>query len=91
MIRVPGQNRQRAINLLGGHDAHELVRPGHGAEGDDAVGASPKVRVEPVRPADYEESRRHAGIAVAAERLGESLARRRLAALVEKPELAPGR
>ena len=54
VIRMPRQNRQRAINLLGRHHAHELVRPGHGAEADDALRRRAQRGVEAVGAADQE-------------------------------------
>ncbi len=37
MIRVPREDRRRAVDLLQQHDAHELVRPVRRAEGRDAA------------------------------------------------------
>ena len=38
MIRVAGEDGDRPIKLFGQHDTDELMRPGHGPEGETEVG-----------------------------------------------------
>src|SRR5262249_13109783 len=77
------ENGYRTIKLLGEHDADELVRPGHGAEGEAEVGACEHGLAEPVRTADRHDDVAFAAIAPAAQAFGEAGAAERRAALVE--------
>ncbi len=51
MIGMAGENRQGAVGLFGGHDAGQLMRPGHRAEGDQSMRLGAQFGVETVRPA----------------------------------------
>lgn len=82
MIGVTGENRERPIDLLGRHDAHQLVRPGHGTEREDEIGFGAEVGIESVGTADDETDLRHALIAVATELGGKLRSRKTFAALV---------
>jgi hypothetical protein len=84
MIGMAGQDGQRAISLFGGHDSRELMRPGHGAEGDHTFRLGAQVGVQPVRPADDENIGRFAAVASRRDVGGEIGAGERLAALVAK-------
>jgi len=75
MIGMPGEDRHRPIDLLGRHASGELVRPGHGAEGEHGISFRKEIRIEPVRPADDKGQERHALIAAAGEIGGEFGAR----------------
>src|ERR1700712_2848352 len=55
VIRVPRQNRGRAIDLLQQHDAHDLVWPGLRAESEMQVGLIRERRREAVGAADHED------------------------------------
>lgn len=52
MIRMAGKQRQSTINLLGGHNPRQPMRPSHSAEGKDERGLGAKIPVKPVRPAE---------------------------------------
>ena len=83
---MAGQNRDRAVELFGKHDAHELVRPGHASKGDGEIGALPQILVEPVGPADCEHDVALPVIADLAEPFGELDRIKGLAAFVEENE-----
>ena len=55
---MAGQDRRGAIDLLKQHHAHQLMRPGRGAEGDLNFGALAQTWRDPIRAADDETSRR---------------------------------
>src|SRR5262249_27148183 len=84
MIRMSRQNRDGAVELLQQHDAHELVRPGRGAEREHEVGAALELDAESVGAADDEDGGRACGVAPALQRGGERIAVESLAALVER-------
>src|ERR1700720_418773 len=53
MVRVAGENRSGAIELLEQHDADELMRPGRRAKGQDVPGAPAQALRNAVGPADH--------------------------------------
>ena len=59
MIRMPAQDRDRAIDLLEQHHAHELVRPGERAEGQMQRRACPRASAR-ARPARRSRNRHRA-------------------------------
>ena len=51
MIGVAGKDRRGAVELLGEQNAHELMRPGHPAEGEAAIGCGrERLRPSPSGP-----------------------------------------
>src|SRR5262249_41405921 len=86
MIWVARQDGHRTIKLLGEHDADELVRPGHGAEGEAEVGTRKHRLAEPIGTAYCHDDLAFAAIAPAAQAFGEAGAAERRAALVEGHE-----
>ena len=63
MIGMARQNREAAIELFGGHHARELMRPGHRAKRQDAIGFLAQRRIEPVGSADRHRVGRRAAVA----------------------------
>jgi hypothetical protein len=52
---MAGKDGRRAIELLGKHDAHQLMRPGLRAERKDEIGCRSHLRVVAVGSADSED------------------------------------
>lgn len=84
------EDRGGAVELLGEHDAGEHVRPDHAPEGEPAVGAVAKGRVESVGAADREGEVAAAGVGGAAEKRGEARRVEGVAAFVEGDEEGAG-
>ena len=63
MIGMTRENGCRAIELLGKHDANELMWPGRRAEGKHKVGLFAQGGLVPVRPADGDHKAAPAGVA----------------------------
>jgi hypothetical protein len=82
MIGVPAEDRERPIDLLGRHDVHQLVRPGHGAESKDEIGFGAKVGIESIRTPDDYADERYALITTVGEVGGKFSSRKIFAALV---------
>ena len=57
MIRVPGQNGRRAVDLFEQKHAHQLVWQRHRAESDEAVGTLAEAFIESIGTADRESQR----------------------------------
>ena len=51
---MPGQNGDRAVELLEQHDPYQLMRPGSGSEGDRQIGPLAQARRESVGAANQE-------------------------------------
>src|SRR5215218_5577320 len=86
MIRVPGQNCEDSVELLGDQRPHDLVRHSEPPERDHPIGPLADARIEAVRPADHAG---HAGAPLVppdAHPIGKGFAGRTLAALVEYHE-----
>lgn len=90
MVRVPGEQCYGAIKLLGHHDAHELMRPRHGAEGQHKIGAGSQRLAVPVRAADGHGQSRATAIAELLHPRGERLAADGAAALVQHHQCRAG-
>ncbi len=71
MVGVPGKYGRRPIKLLAEHDAHHLVRPGLGAEGEHQLRRIAQRRVVPVRPADGDHQPAPATVAQRGDPVGE--------------------
>jgi hypothetical protein len=55
MIGMPGENRRRPVYLLRRHDSRQLMRPGHGAKGNDLRGLLAHGRVEAIGTANRDD------------------------------------
>ena len=58
MVGVPAQDRGRAVELFGQHDADELVGPGEGGEAQRQAGGGDEAGVEAVGATDHERNGR---------------------------------
>src|SRR5579884_1283190 len=83
MVGMAGQNRAGAIKLFEQHDAHELMRPGRGAERKGYVGALPQARSEAIGAAKDETDRRAVFIPPLAKQSRKAGAIERLTMLVQ--------
>src|ERR1700730_14284775 len=54
MIGVAGEIRHRPVNLFGGHDSHQLMRPSHRPKGERERSGCQKSGFQTVRAADDE-------------------------------------
>ena len=81
---MSGQKGGRPIDLFQQHDAHQLMRPGGGAEGEPQVGAVADAAAEAVGAADHEDGGGTPGVAPALDAVGEIDAVEAFAALVEQ-------
>src|SRR5688572_11474349 len=84
VVRVARQYRGRPIELLGQHDADQLVRPGEGGEAQRQVGFAHEGGIETVSAADDEADGRAAVVAPAGQLPSEGGRRHGLAVLVER-------
>ena len=80
MVRVPGKDREGAVELLGQNNESEFVREGDGAEREAVTGSLPKLRRPAVRGTHGEGEFLRAVIAKAAEPGSEGRGREGLAA-----------
>ena len=55
MIGMSGEDGDCAIDLLGGHDPHKLVRPRHGAKGQHQRGPCAQRGIDAIGAADHED------------------------------------
>jgi len=85
---MTGQNRHRAINLFGSENARQLMRQSHRAEGEDRGRPCAHALIEPFGPADGEPERLAALISFVCNELRKGGTRRRLAAFVERRNVA---
>lgn len=91
MIGASGEDRRRAVELLGEHDPGQHVRPDHRAEGNGPVGLSPQIGIYPVSPTDHQEEVATARIPLMRDGAGEVGTAQRPAAFVHNPERCPVR
>jgi hypothetical protein len=89
MIGVSGENRHGTVDLLGRHDARQLMRPGQGTKGEDEIGRGAEIWIEAVRTADNKAQRGDSLIAAFAEIGGEFGAAQIAAGLIAGDEPAP--
>ena len=87
VVGVSGEDGECAIELLGEHDAGELVGKGHGAEGEQEGGALAGCGRPAIGGADGEVEMLDARVALVAEPCGELLGRKGTAPCVEKNQL----
>ena len=71
MVSMPMDNPERSVDLFDEHEAHELVRVGHFAEGDVLVGTGQDGLAEAERAADDEDDVAFAGGAEFVDFVGE--------------------
>src|SRR5271169_3108619 len=55
MIRMAGEDRRGAVKLFQQHDAHQLVRPGGGAERQPQLGLGAQARRQAIGAADHKD------------------------------------
>jgi hypothetical protein len=82
MVGRPRQDRNRAVDLLGQHHAHQGVGPGLDAEGQGLVGAGQHLGRQAVRATDHQDQAAHAVVAQAGDAGGEGARGVGLAVLV---------
>ena len=87
VVGVSGEDGEGAVELLGEHDAGQLVGKGHGAEGEQQVGALACFRRPSVCGADGEVEMLRAAVALAPKPRGELLRGHLAAASIEQDEL----
>jgi hypothetical protein len=83
MIRVSGQYRRGAVQLLRKDDARELVRQSYRPERDLSTRSAQSIGTQTIGPTDQEGGGLGTIVANLAEEPGKSLARKHLAVLVE--------
>ena len=86
VIGMPGEDGPGAIELLGEHDADELMRPGDRAECQAQIGAREDGLTKAIRSADRYEDIGFAAIAPVAQALSEGGTAKRRTVLVERQE-----
>jgi len=91
MIRVPGEQRRRAVELLGQENPHDLVRPGHPPQRDGPARPLPKTLAKPVRTPDHDCQVLDSGIGALPQMRREIGAVEKVAALVEDDRLRASR
>jgi hypothetical protein len=87
---VAGEDLLSAIELLEQHAADKQMRPSHRAERQDRFGAAQYRCIQTIRSADSESEFGHTPIAPSGNAIGQSAARPRRAALVERYERSAG-
>ncbi len=87
---MPGADRQRAVELLGGNDGGEFVRQGDASEGQCPVGAGERGGRPAVCAADGEDELLGAAVLHVSQRGGEVLGAGLLAAAVAEPDGGAG-
>src|SRR5689334_25291542 len=83
MIRMTGENRAGAIELLEQHDAHELMRPSCGTKRQNPAGAAAQTLRDTVSAADDEAHRAPVLLTAFLQQRGQSAAVDILAGFVE--------
>ena len=91
MVRVPGKDLLRPVELFEEHCADEEVRPGHRAQGQNRIGFVENDFAEPFGAANCKSDGGTAMIAPAGETVGKLAAGPGLAALVERDKHPAGR
>jgi hypothetical protein len=87
VVGMAAEDCRGAVELLGEHDAHHLVRPRRRTEGDGEPGDLVEGRVVAVGAADGDDQRALAAVAEGGDPVGEGLRGEVLAALVEEDDL----
>ena len=86
MIGVARQNGDGPVYLLGRHDSHELMRPGHCAEGEHHGRLGAQLRIESVWSADRHHEGRRPRVTSPPHIGSERLAGNRFSAFIEQNE-----